>query len=186
MHDIHVPEHIEARYLPKKGALLLPLGLIAVGAISFFALLASDPNRAWQSYVSNWLFFTSVAMGAVIFAVATTIVKARWNWSVRRLSVAFAAFLLVSARPADAAQAKFLNCVQYVKQATSSFINGNPGLDVVYGCCDFTLTGAAPAMSLLAASLLVLVHHGLWDPAARWNGDWQRRPSRHSCRYCSS
>ena len=36
-------------------ALLLPLGLIAVGAISFFALLASDPNRAWQSYVSNWL-----------------------------------------------------------------------------------------------------------------------------------
>jgi hypothetical protein len=43
--------------------------------------------------VSNWLFFTSVAMGAVVFAATTTIVKARWNWSTKRVSAAFAAYL---------------------------------------------------------------------------------------------
>ncbi|HEV7367565.1 CHAP domain-containing protein [Arenibaculum sp.] len=41
------------------------------------------------------------------------------------VSVAFAAFLLLSARPADAAQGKSLNCVQYVKQATAFEISGN-------------------------------------------------------------
>jgi hypothetical protein len=37
-----------------------------------------------------------VAMGAVMFAAATTIVKARWNWSVRRVSLSFASFLPIS------------------------------------------------------------------------------------------
>ena len=43
--------------------------------------------------MANWLFFTSVAMGAVVFTAATVIVKARWNWSVKRVSIAFAAYL---------------------------------------------------------------------------------------------
>ncbi|NIW35091.1 MAG: hypothetical protein GWN32_00455, partial [Gemmatimonadetes bacterium] len=55
-----------------------------------------DPDAAWISYVTNWLFFTSIAMGGVLFAVATWIVKAKWNWSVRRVSQAFAAFLPIS------------------------------------------------------------------------------------------
>jgi hypothetical protein len=41
------------------------------------------------------------------------------------VSVALAAFFLLSARPADAAQGGFLNCVQYVRQATSFQISGN-------------------------------------------------------------
>ncbi len=35
-------------------------------------------------------------MGGVLFAVATWIVKAKWNWSVRRVSQSFAAFLPIS------------------------------------------------------------------------------------------
>jgi hypothetical protein len=46
--------------------------------------------------VVNWLFFTSVACGAMAFTAATTITKARWNWSVRRISLAFSAFLPIS------------------------------------------------------------------------------------------
>jgi hypothetical protein len=56
-------------------------------------LLGSNPDRAWQAYVSNWLFFTSIAQGAVILCAVTVITKARWNWSVRRVSLAIGAFL---------------------------------------------------------------------------------------------
>lgn len=94
MHEIPIPQKIEARYLPRtRGALLLPLGMAAVGAIAFFVLLGSNPDRAWQAYVSNWLFFTSVAMGGIILCAVTVITKARWNWSVRRISLSFGAFL---------------------------------------------------------------------------------------------
>lgn len=41
------------------------------------------------------------------------------------VSVALAAFFLLSAQPADAARGGFLNCVQYVKRATSFEISGN-------------------------------------------------------------
>ena len=52
-----------------------------------------DVDRFWQSYVSNWMFFTNMAVGAVLFAVVTWITKAQWNWSVRRVSLSFVAFL---------------------------------------------------------------------------------------------
>lgn len=97
MHDIHVPSDIQARYLtPARGVTFLLLAMVAAGAVAFVALLGADPDRAWQSYVANWLFFTGVAQGAVIFCAATVIVKARWNWSVRRVSLAMGAFLPLS------------------------------------------------------------------------------------------
>lgn len=97
MHDVPVPSDIRARYLRRtRGATLLLLAMVAVGTVGFFLLLGSDPDRAWQAYVSNWLFFTSIAMGGVMLGVATTITKARWNWSIRRISVAFGAFLPLS------------------------------------------------------------------------------------------
>ena len=93
MAHIHVPE-VTARYLERsKQGNLLVAGLVGVGLVAFAFALLSDPLMAWISWVSNWLFFTSVAMGAVLFAAATTLVKARWNWSVKRVSVAFAAYL---------------------------------------------------------------------------------------------
>ena len=94
MSHIHIPNDIPVRYLArsKRGDLLVA-ALIVVGLGSFVAALIVDPHMAWISWVSNWLFFTSVAMGAVVFAAATTIVKARWNWSTKRVSTAFAAYL---------------------------------------------------------------------------------------------
>ncbi|TVP74831.1 MAG: hypothetical protein EA352_09695, partial [Gemmatimonadales bacterium] len=97
MHDIHVPSEIQARYLtPARGITFLLLALVAVGVLAFLALLGSDADRAWQAYVSNWLFFTGVAQGAIIFCAATVIVKAKWNWSVRRVTLALGAFLPLS------------------------------------------------------------------------------------------
>jgi hypothetical protein len=97
MAGMHVPDTIPVRYLQRsRGATLLFAGMAVVGAIGFFVQHHADPTAAWASYVANWLFFMSVAMGAVVFAAATTIVKARWNWSVRRASLAFVAFLPVA------------------------------------------------------------------------------------------
>lgn len=94
MSHIHIPDDIPVRYLERsKRGNRLVAALIVVGLGSFVAALIVDPHMAWISWVSNWLFFTSVAMGAVVFAAATTIVKARWDWSTKRVSTAFAAYL---------------------------------------------------------------------------------------------
>jgi len=97
MHEIPVPSEIRARYLPRtKGAFLIPAAMTVVGVIAFVVLLGIDSDRAWQAYVSNWLFFTSIAQGALILCAATVITKAKWNWSIRRVSLAFGAFLPLS------------------------------------------------------------------------------------------
>ncbi|HZD03808.1 MAG TPA: hypothetical protein VE173_02790, partial [Longimicrobiales bacterium] len=95
MPHVHIPREIPVRYVERGGTALF--GIMAVlGAGAFGFALTRDAQTAWASYVANWLFFSSVAMGAVILGAATTIVKARWNWSVRRVSLSFAAFLPVA------------------------------------------------------------------------------------------
>ena len=64
--------------------------------VSLFVLRAGDPARAEQAYAANWLFFFAVAEGALLLCAVTTIVKAKWNWSVRRISLAFAAYLPIA------------------------------------------------------------------------------------------
>ncbi len=97
MSNIHIPSDIPIQYLPRsKKANTVFLGMFLVGLAGFVFALTTDPDRAWQSYVSNWLFFTNIAMGAMLLTVVTWITKAKWNWSVRRVSLAFVAFLPIS------------------------------------------------------------------------------------------
>jgi len=97
MSNIHVPSEIPIRYLPRsERANRAFLGMFVVGLAGFVYALTTDADRAWQSYVSNWLFFTNIAMGAMLLTVVTWITKAKWNWSVRRVSLAFVAFLPIS------------------------------------------------------------------------------------------
>jgi hypothetical protein len=93
----HIPDEVPVRYLPRsRNASLLAGTLFLVGLVAFVIRLAEDPQQAWVSYVSNWLFFTSITMGGVVVAAATWITKARWNWPMRRVSQAMAAFLPIS------------------------------------------------------------------------------------------
>ena len=97
MSIIHVPSEIPLRYLPRsKKVERVFLGMFVVGLAGFVFALTTDADRAWQSYVSNWLFFTNIAMGAMLLAVVTWMTKAKWNWSIRRVSLAFVAFLPIS------------------------------------------------------------------------------------------
>lgn len=94
MSHIHVPDHIPVQYLERsRGLKTLYLMMFLVGFASFAWTFFVDPALAWQSYVSNWLFFTSIAIGAILFGVATAIVRAKWNWPIRRIPFAFSAFL---------------------------------------------------------------------------------------------
>lgn len=94
MSHAHVPDKIAVKFLAestKRRAAII--SLIAVGALGSAWSWVMDVDRFWQSYVSNWMFFTNMAVGAVLFAVVTWITKAQWNWSVRRVSLSFVAFL---------------------------------------------------------------------------------------------
>ncbi len=97
MSHVHVPERVVVKFLAdsskRRGSILSILLIGFLGSVWGWLM---DADRFWQSYVSNWMFFTNVAVGAVLFAVVTWITKAQWNWSVRRVSLSFVAFLPVS------------------------------------------------------------------------------------------
>jgi hypothetical protein len=94
MAHIHVPDEVSVCHLPRSRKANLLIGaFIVVGLVSFVMRLLQDPQAAWISYITNWLYFTSVSMGGLLLAIATWITKAKWNWSIRRISQSFVAFL---------------------------------------------------------------------------------------------
>ena len=97
MAHIHVPEEVSVRHLPRSRQAHLLIGaFIVVGLLSFLMRWRQDPQAAWISYITNWLYFTSVSAGGLLLAIATWITKAKWNWSIRRISQSFVAFLPLS------------------------------------------------------------------------------------------
>jgi hypothetical protein len=99
-HSESLPAHIPFRRLGVSGAVVgaLALGGVVLGALGL--LLAGFGHeahgRAWHALHFNWLFWSSVAMGMVIFAMALHITNSRWSWSIRRFAVAGVSFLPVS------------------------------------------------------------------------------------------
>jgi hypothetical protein len=97
MAHIHVPPEIPVRYLPRSRAASMIAGaMFLIGLVAFVIRLGQDADSAWISYVTNWLFFTSISIGGVLVGIVTWITKAKWNWSMRRINQAFAAFLPIS------------------------------------------------------------------------------------------
>jgi hypothetical protein len=80
-------EHVPA--LVRVGAPLVAVLGVIIMAFAFGA----DTARAWRAYHYNWLFFTSIAQGAVILAVVVTITRGVWSRPIRRLAMSFVAFL---------------------------------------------------------------------------------------------
>jgi Ni/Fe-hydrogenase subunit HybB-like protein len=75
----------------------LGAGLAILGAILFGqAVLGGEPDRAWQLFHVNWLFFTGLAAGSVAFAAVQKITNAKWSGLMIRFAEASSAFLPVS------------------------------------------------------------------------------------------
>jgi hypothetical protein len=80
-----------------RGGLLAVLGgSIVLGVIGFVAGLATAPQRAWQVYLVNFLFFSGLAAAGVLFGVVVQIAKGHWGKAMHRVAQGFGAFLPVS------------------------------------------------------------------------------------------
>jgi hypothetical protein len=67
-----------------------------VGLVTFGAALATDPTRAWASFVQNHFYFMSLGLGGIFFAAIQWLTGAMWSAPIRRLSEALASYLPIS------------------------------------------------------------------------------------------
>ncbi len=74
----------------------LVIGLTVVGVIALVAAFLQNPTRAWRAYYFNWLFFISIAQGAVLLSAVVTIAKGLWSRPLRRIALSFAAFMPIA------------------------------------------------------------------------------------------
>ncbi len=82
---------------PSKTVLLLFGVLVLVGLGTFFVQLGGEhPERAWQAYHLNFLLWSAVAQGGLLFSIVMHLVGARWSQPMQSLAESFAAFFPVS------------------------------------------------------------------------------------------
>lgn len=98
-HDIHQAElEFPLSRLDRVPGIVktIALALLVIGGIAVAAAFVADPARGWRAYLFNWLFWTSVAQGAVIFSAAVAMARGIWSRPVRRIALSFVAFLPIS------------------------------------------------------------------------------------------
>lgn len=98
-HDSPFPTVIPFRTLGAlSGGMKALIGvLLLVGVVGvFLGATAYDEARLWQGLLFNWLFWSSLAIGMVMFAVALHLTAADWAWSIERFALAGVAFLPIS------------------------------------------------------------------------------------------
>jgi Ni/Fe-hydrogenase subunit HybB-like protein len=70
--------------------------LVAGGLTFVIASSGGQSLRAWQAYLVNFLFWTGMASGAVLFSAMLNVTGAKWGRPMKRLAEGFAAFLPVA------------------------------------------------------------------------------------------
>jgi hypothetical protein len=70
--------------------------LLLLGTGAFLSgIFGSNPLRAWQAYLVNFLFWTGLSFGAVLFVAILNMTASTWGRPLKRLGEAFGAFLPV-------------------------------------------------------------------------------------------
>lgn len=73
------------------------IALVIIGLVTFiFGVTSPHPQRAWQAYLINFLLWSGIAQGAVLFSTVMHMTKARWSGPLSGLSESFAAFFPLS------------------------------------------------------------------------------------------
>ena len=71
--------------------------LIIIGLVAFiYGILGDHPEKAWQAYLINFLLWSAIAQGAVLFSAVMHMTRARWSGPLSALSESFAAFFPLS------------------------------------------------------------------------------------------
>jgi len=73
-------------------AVLTGIGLAAF----FFGVLGQNPQRAWQAYLINFLIWSGIAQGALLFSTVMHTTKARWSGALSSAAESFSAFFPIS------------------------------------------------------------------------------------------
>ncbi len=83
--------------LKNRRLVIFGVALIALGFLAFIIQAAgSHPERAWQAYLINFLLWSAIAQGGLLFSVVMHLTKAKWSGPLESLSEVFAAFFPVS------------------------------------------------------------------------------------------
>ena len=71
--------------------------LVIIGLATFiYEINREHPERAWQAYLINFLLWSAIAQGAVLFSTVMHMTKARWSGPLNGLSESFTAFFPLS------------------------------------------------------------------------------------------
>ena len=81
---------------PKWLAAFICLLMIVGMGIFIVNIIAGDRTKAWQAYLINFLLFSSIAHGAVLFSALMHAVKAKWSGPLADLAESFSAFFPIS------------------------------------------------------------------------------------------
>ena len=91
------PNHTKTEKPGKSPVVLISIILILIGLVAFiYGLIGDHPEKAWQAYLINFLLWSAIAQGAVLFSAVMHMTKARWSGPLSALSESFAAFFPVS------------------------------------------------------------------------------------------
>lgn len=87
----------KARAFPARTFLLLGALLAIAGGALFLWLLAGGRSaRAWQAWHVNFMFWTGLAQGLVVFAATQKLAKGHWSGVIIRFAEAAVGFLVLS------------------------------------------------------------------------------------------
>ena len=93
----HRETYLRGVNAPADGLLLGGIVLTVLGLAAFaMQLFGDDPARGWRVFHINFIFFTGVAQGAIIFAAIQKVTKGKWAGPIIRFAEAAVAFLPVS------------------------------------------------------------------------------------------
>ena len=72
-------------------------GFVMLGTLFFLlGVFGDSPQKTWQIFLVNFLFFTGIAQGMVVFASALQLTNAKWGRPVKRIAELGAYFLPLS------------------------------------------------------------------------------------------
>jgi hypothetical protein len=82
----------------KYGSTLMVSGLlVAVGMAAFLVqIVGSHPEQAWRAYLINFLLWSAMAQGGLLFSAVMHLTKARWSGVMAGVAESFAAFFPIS------------------------------------------------------------------------------------------
>ena len=82
---------------PKFGSLWPFVALFGIGVVTFmYGMISGQSAHTWQTYLINFLLWSAIAQGAVLFSAVMHMTNARWSGPLSNLSEAFTAFFPIS------------------------------------------------------------------------------------------